>query len=222
MVPVELKRKLPKNRVLERCACLETDILHNLAVKWTSKLNRYAQKEGIELQKMILGMEIILHNIPKIVLMIVVSLILGIFQQTFVTWLSFVCIRRYASGLHASNSTTCTVMTLLMFVAMPYVMQNITIGAITFILIFAIVGLGLYIYAPADTKARPILGKKKRGRLKRSAVIANFVMLAVTLIFLNEVFYVLVAMGAVYAVVVVLPLTYKILRRSIKNYEQYE
>jgi accessory gene regulator B len=104
----------------------------------------------------------------------------------------------------------------------PYALQGIYINTAAFILIFAVIGIGLYKYAPADTAARPILGKKKRARLKKKAVAASIVVLVLALVFLNEVYYGLVAAGAVYAIIAILPLVYKILGRSINNYEQYE
>ena len=180
------------------------------------------QKEGIELQKMTLGLEILLHNIPKLVLMVAVSAILGILTQTIITWFSFVCIRRYASGLHATNSITCSVTTLLMFVLTPYILYGFHINMWILVVIFAVIGFGLFKYAPADTAARPILGKRKREKLKKKAVIASGILLVLALLLNNEAFYTLIAAGAVYALILVLPFTYKILGRSTNNYEKFE
>ena len=201
---------------------MKKDLTHALAVSWTSKLNRCSHKEGIDLQKMILGMEIILHNIPKLVLMVIIASLLGTLYYTLATWLSFVLIRRYACGLHAGSGINCTIMTLLMFVAAPYVMQGVYINEITLILAFVLIGFGLYRYAPADTEARPIIGKNKRARLKKSAILTSLLVLALTLILRQEALYVLVTVGALYALIVVLPPTYTVLGRSMKNYERYE
>jgi accessory gene regulator B len=195
-----------------------------MAVTWTSKLNRYVHKEGLELRKMTLGMEIILHNIPKLVLMVSVAALLGILLHTVITWFAFACIRRYASGLHASNGITCTLMTLLMFVAAPFALQvtYVDISVAVLLLMFALIGFALYLYAPADTAARPILGEKKRARLKKKTVTSSIIVLALTLVFLDEAFYGHVVLGASYVVLTVLPLAYRILGRSMNNYEQYE
>ena len=195
---------------------MKASYTHTLAVAWTSSLNRYVQKEGIDLQKMTLGLEIILHNIPKLVLMTATAAFWGILPQTMITWLSFACIRRYSSGLHASNGITCTFMTLLMFVAAPIALQNLYIGATTLTAIFAIIGLALYKYAPADTASRPILGSKKRARLKKKAVVTSTIVLALSLLFVDSIYYVNIVTGAIYTVIVALPLTYQILGRSMK------
>lgn len=80
-------------------------------------------------------------------------------------------------------------------------------------------------YVP-DTAARPILGKKKRAKLKKKAAIASGFVLSLALILrftLNDqIFYSLVALGAMYAVVSVLPVTYMLLGRSMNNFEKFE
>jgi len=197
-------------------------MLHTLAVSWASKLNRHVQRGDTDYKKMVLGMEILLHNIPKLVLLVAVALFFGILPQTAITWFSFACIRRYASGLHANNSIICTVMTLLMFAAVPYLLQGIHFSERSLVLAFIPIVLALYRFAPADTAARPILGKKKRAKLKLKALAASGCLLALTLVLRNESFYGLVAAGAIYAVITVLPISYMVLGRSFNNYEQYE
>jgi len=171
---------------------------------------------------MVLGIEILLHNIPKMILLVLISAVLGILMQTLITWLSFAIIRRYASGLHAKNSITCTIYTLAMFIVVPYALRGVYIHLSIVILVFAFITLALYRYAPADTKSRPILGKKKRALLKRKALISCGFLLVLIAVPQFEAFRALITVGAVYAAMAVLPATYKLLGRSMKNYEQYE
>ena len=201
---------------------MKTDMLHNLAVSWTGTLNNYVKKEGTDVQKMVLGMEILLHNIPKLLLTLIIAFAVGILPLTLITFLPFVGIRRYAAGLHAENSITCAVMTLLMFVAVPYALQGIFLNEIVLIALFATLAAALYKYAPADTASRPIIGKNKRLKLKRKSVIVCVVTLILALMLRAEAFYVYVAAGATFAVITALPQTYKLLGRSTNNYEKYE
>ena len=196
---------------------------YSLSVALTHKINQHVQREGKDLQKMLLGMQILLHNIPKMILIITVSYFLGILPQTLITWFSFAIIRSYASGLHANNGITCAIMSLIMFVAIPYSLQGIyIINAAALVLFFVIAMFGLYKYAPADTAARPIIGKNKRVRLKKRALAASIVLLVIALLFLNENHYVLVTTGVSYALICILPITYKLMKRSMNNYEQHE
>ncbi|MCL2189138.1 MAG: accessory gene regulator B family protein [Defluviitaleaceae bacterium] len=201
---------------------METSVLHRLAVSWTIALNRYANRDGLELKKMILGMEMLLHNVPKLILMVVTAYIVGILPLTLATWLSFAVIRRYASGLHANNSIVCSVMTIIMFVFLPLALQNVIISHVTLVVAFATFGVSLCLYAPADTLARPIVNKMRRIILKRKSIIACFSLFITTLIFHMDKLSVAILIGVACAISLTLPISYKALKRSMNNYEKYE
>ncbi|MCL1877862.1 MAG: accessory gene regulator B family protein, partial [Defluviitaleaceae bacterium] len=82
--------------------------------------------------------------------------------------------------------------------------------------------LCLVLYAPADTKARPLIGKQLRDSFKRKAVFCGFLLMGVALLIPNGNVKFLLSVGAAYQTICILPLTYKILKRSVKNYEAYE
>ena len=198
------------------------NIIHTIALNLTDKLNTHANKEGIDLLKMTLGIEIFLINIPKIIFILIISMVLGILPQTLTVFLSFAVIRRYACGLHAKKSITCTLVSMLMFVAVPYVLNGIEVNLLALTLIFIVVIILLYKYAPADTDARPIIGQKQRKLLKKKAIIASAVLFLLALSMDDGGINLWVAIGMVYGVVAILPHTYKILGRSVNNYEEYE
>ena len=200
---------------------LKTSLIHRIAVLWTSKLNYYTKREDVELQKMTLGMEIMLHNIPKIILLTTVSYVIGILHLTFIIWIPFAVMRMYASGLHAKNSITCTLMSLTMFVLVPFTVQEMQISKLTLFIIAFVTCLGFYKYAPADTEARPIIGKNKRAKLKKQAMLSSLAIFAASFFLYNE-FNLLVAISYVYTLVAILPLSYKLMRRRGNNYEKYE
>lgn len=196
--------------------------IHSIAVGLTEKLNKHVNKEGIELQKMVLGMEILLINIPKIIFILILSTFLRLTLHTFIILFSFAFIRRYASGLHASNNINCTFVSFFMFIVIPYLLQDVIINEIILIFIFTFTCFGLYKYAPSDTAAKPILGKSNRDMLKRKAITANIFILFLALLIHESKFFILFSTGVIYGVICILPLTYKILKRSMNNYEKYE
>jgi len=201
---------------------MESRLTRAAAEHLAIKINRYAQKEGIELEKMILGAEILLINVSKIVIIYSLAVWLGILTQTFVTHAAFALIKRYSFGLHALNSTVCTLVSCIMFVGIPLLLYGVHINNYTVAAVFAAVVLVLYQYAPADTKARPLIGARLRAQLKVRAVVCGMVLAAIALIIPSETIKLSLVLGAVYQSMSVLPLTYKILKRSEKNYESYE
>jgi accessory gene regulator B len=58
--------------------------------------------------------------------------------------------------------------------------------------------------------------------LRKKAVICGVALMAVTLLIPDNSIKTLLTLGAVFQTVMILPITYKILKRSERNYEEYE
>jgi len=194
----------------------------SIAVSLTGLLNRYTKRDGIALTKMTLGMESLVINVSKMLVIYLLAITLGIVWQTFVTHFAFVVIKRYSFGLHALSSLVCTFAACAMFVAVPWVLRGAGLGNFGVFVIFSGVILAMYFYAPADTKARPLIGQGLRSGLKKKAVLSAVLLMIVTLIVPDEAVKLLLTVGAVCQTIMVLPLTYKILKRSERNYEKHE
>lgn len=206
---------------------MEDRLIHSVALNLSNRLNCYVHRDGNDFLRLVYGMEVFIMNASKLLIVFILSHLLGIFIYTISVLVGFNFARRAAHGLHASNSTACTVSSILLFIAVPYLLKDVAIGSIAVLLIFCVVILLLFLYAPADTESRPLVGRKKRARLKKRAVISGITLMLGTLL-IGEVSTVsggiqtMLTLGAVYEVVSVLPLTYGILNKNYRNYEQYE
>ena len=186
------------------------------------KLNCYVNKDGIALVKMILGIEVVIIHVIKIVIIYSLALLFGVLLQTLATHVAFFILKRYSLGVHSLSNFICTILSCSMFVLVPWIMNGIEISNLVAAVIFIPIIVLLYLFAPADTNARPLVGVLLRGRMKKKAVICG-ILLAITTLLLPE--YSLnffVVSGAVYQCITILPITYKILKRSERNYERYE
>jgi accessory gene regulator B len=96
------------------------------------------------------------------------------------------------------------------------------ISNVVVLAVFLPIIICLCLYAPADTKAWPLIGNKLRMRMKKKAVICGLSLMVVTLMIPGEATKLLLTIGAGYQSIAILPLAYKILKRSEKNYEKYE
>ena len=201
---------------------MENDIIRKSALRLSCMLNSHIGKEGLEFKKMILGMEVLIINVSKIIIIYLLAALLGVTLYTLVIHVAYIVTKRFSFGLHALNSTVCTIVSCTLFVAVPWGLQGVGVGNEVVFIIFAVVILCLYKYAPADTKARPLVGKLLRARLRKNAVICSVVLLVVALLVPSGELKLLLALGSVFQCVSILPITYKILKRSTKNYEIYE
>lgn len=194
----------------------------NIAEVFTVRLNSYIHKEGLELIKLKLGIEIILINLTKFTIIFLVAAFTGLLKESILMSLVFASIRKSAFGLHAKNSIVCTITSINMFVTGAYISKYLLINNIMVILIFSIIISLLYKYAPADTEAHPLLSKKLRDRLRKKAVVTGIALMIITLTIPSSRIKTLIVLASCYEVINILPLTYKILKRRYRNYENFE
>ena len=201
---------------------MENKLIHQAAENLASRFNRYMGKEGLELQKLVLGLEIMIINVSKFIIIYLAAFLLGTLWQTVVLHVGYMLVKRYSFGLHALNSTICTLVSCTMFVFIPRLLQGVGVNSWVVLTAFVPIIVCLYLYAPADTKARPILGAKLRARLKRKSVVCGMVLLVIALIVPDSHVKLLLILSAAYQCMGILPITYKLLKRSVRNYETYE
>ncbi|MBK2003255.1 accessory gene regulator ArgB-like protein [Listeria ivanovii subsp. londoniensis] len=168
------------------------------------------------------GLEIIIINVMKFAIVYGLALVTGVLLQTMTVHLSYLWLRRYSFGLHATKTLNCTLMSLAMFVLTPLVFQNvlsnnwIVLGAFGFIL------LNMYFFAPADTENLPLIGEEHRKNLKRKAMIGTLILTGIALLVPFAEMKTLIVIGSLFQVISINPITYKLLRRRYRNYEKYE
>lgn len=197
-------------------------MLHSAALLLAKRLNQHTNREGLDFLKLTLGIETFMINLSKLIVVYTLSAVLGIVLQTLTVHLGFLLIKRYSFGLHALNSTVCTVVSVCLFVVVPYVLSGLYITNDVLIPVSVCILFILYMYAPADTKRRPLFGKENRALLKKKAMVCGIILVCVALFIPNGHIKFLIMLGAVYQALMLLPVTYTILKRSGKNYEAYE
>lgn len=168
------------------------------------------------------GLEIILINAMKFIAVYGVALLLGIVWQTITVHLAYLMIRRYSFGLHATKSWVCTVVSVSMFDLIPYFAKGLLLNNWIVLGVFIFVLLNVFFFAPADTESLPLIGKDNRKKLKRKAMVCTLLLTGIALLVPIAEMKVLIMLGALYQVVSINPLVYKILNRRYHNYESYE
>ena len=193
-----------------------------LAKKVTEWIAGETSLNEIEYLKIKLGIESILINISKSLIVFFAAMFFQTLILTILAYVAYVAVRKFSQGLHAKSSVMCTIVSILMFVAVPYMVQNVVIDRLWVFL----VGVGttylLYKYAPADTEKSPIIDYDVRKQLKWRSVGANIFLMFIALVVYNSMVRTMIVTGVVMQIIMVLPITYKILGRGYNNYEEYE
>ncbi|MBM5597610.1 accessory gene regulator ArgB-like protein [Listeria seeligeri] len=168
------------------------------------------------------GLEIILINVMKFAIVYGIALVTGVLLQTMTVHLSYLWLRRYSFGLHATKTLNCTLISLTMFVLTPWIFQNVLSNNWIVLGTFAFILLNMFLFAPADTENLPLIGEGHRKKLKRKAIIGTLILTGITLLIPFAEMKTLIMIGSLFQVVSINPLTYKLLRRRYRNYEKYE
>lgn len=197
------------------------DLISKLSNNLALNINQYMKKDHGEFEKLKYGLTILLINISKISTLLIAAFILGIFKYTLLYFLCFVCIRAFAFGAHAEKSISCTLSNLIIFLGGTYLSSILKIDNYGVMLIFILNFILLYRYAPADTKARPIIGRKLRKKLKIKALIAATLLMIVALIVQNNITKTIITLAVLSESLCIIPLTYKILKKEYDNYEKF-
>lgn len=185
-------------------------------------LLKNSEPDEIVYLKVRLGIESMMINISKGLIVYSIAILLQTLAPTFITHMSYLVVRKFSQGLHAKSSFVCTIVSIIMFVFLPCVVQNFLIDRPIVFLIGVIATYLFYKYAPADTEKSPILDAENRNRLRKTTVILSIFLTLFALGIIDPMIRTLVTLGLVLQVIMILPITYKILGRGYRNYEKYE
>nr|WP_142415616.1 accessory gene regulator B family protein [Hathewaya massiliensis] len=197
------------------------DLVSKLSNNLALNINQHMKKDDEEFEKLKYGLTVLLINITKMTVLLIAAFTLGIFKYTFLYLLCFVIIRSFAFGVHAEKSLNCTLSNLIIFLGGTYLSNILRLDNYGITIIFMLNLLLLYKYAPADTKARPIVGKKLRRKLKIKALISASVLMIIALIVPNNMCKTIIALAVLSEGLCITPLTYKILKKEYDNYEKF-
>lgn len=167
------------------------------------------------------GLEAIYLTTTKIIVIMAVAFILKIFKEVILVILFFNILRSTGFGLHAPKSWICWVLSTTFFIGGTYLCKILILDKYI-LLILSVLGLILLsIYAPADTKKRPLIKKKKRIIFKILTII--FTVIYIVIIFVSDITLInnILTFSIILESMMVLPISYKILRLSYHNFKNY-
>lgn len=175
-----------------------------------------------EIDKLRYGLEGLYLTITKIVFIIIISLLLGIFKETIILLLIFNIIRFVAFGVHAKKSIHCLISSTLFFIVFPILCINVQIPIIVKYIISPILVLLIGIFAPSDTVKRPLINKKKSLIYKILSILISSIYVTLSIFIKNNTLSNCFIFALIMQVIVILPITYKIFDVPYNNYKNYE
>ena len=86
--------------------------------------NNYPDYDDDKLDEIRYGLEAIYLSLTKVVVILLVTLILGIFKEAVMVLLFFNGLRLFAFGIHAKKSWQCWISSSILFMDIPYLCNN--------------------------------------------------------------------------------------------------
>jgi len=174
-------------------------------------------------------MEIIMYGLEgfyltntKLIVIFLLAWLLGMFKEMFLTLLFYNILRVFAFGMHASKSWHCLLISSLFFLVSPFLGMMLDINYyFKIICVIMLTGL-VIIYAPADTEKRPLINKKKRLRWKILSIIIAIILSVCIILFDQNKLSNYMLIGFIEAVLMILPITYKLFGLPYNNYKTYK
>ena len=116
------------------------------------------------------GLQNIIGELPKGVIILLIAYILGIFKLTLISILIVAPYRCFSGGVHMKTHIGCIIYTLLLYSGSALLWKYVVLTGVTKYVIASVVWIFCMImiklYAPADTENVPILRKKERRQKK--------------------------------------------------------
>lgn len=187
----------------------------NKCINYIQKNTNY---DEIKLKEIEYGLLAIYLTIEKLFIIAIIAAILGIFKEMVIYLLLYNILRIPSFGLHATKSWICLLSSTLLFIGIPYMCKFLTIH-ILLKLIVCIIGICfMYKNAPADTKKRPIVNKKRREFYKFSSTILTIIFSFAVIISKNNFISNCFVFSIIMQNCMISPTIYKIFKLPYNNY----
>lgn len=172
------------------------------------------------------GIQIIIGETPKIFLMFITGILLGLWWQTLIGFLILLPYKGVSGGFHLKTHLGCILCTNIVYCgnALLSTIYTFPSDLVKYIVIGAIYVFGLImvsIYAPADTENLPILTKKERKIKKILSYVFLTINMVVAIFVPNKVISNLLIFGTLFQTFTITKIAY-IITKNKSGYELYK
>lgn len=181
----------------------------------------YPNYDKIKIDEIRYGLEAIYLSISKVVVILFISFLLNIFKEALILLLFFNGLRSFAFGIHATKSWMCWIASALLFIGLPYICLHFYVPIFIQYFILTISFICFILYAPADTKKRPLVRKNRRSKFKILTIIVATIYILLFLHTNNAFLKNVIMYSMLLESVLIHPFTYRMFNLPYKNYEEY-
>lgn len=180
---------------------------------------KYQSISDYDKKKVKYGLEGLYLTITKMVLLTILALLLNMFKEFILVVVFFNVIRYTGFGFHAEKSYQCLLFSTFNFIAIPFLLLHIQLSNFFVYTTCAICIFYYLLFAPADTKKRPLSNKRKRIIRKIITVMIGFIY-TLMIILLNNTYWTSIILSAmIIQAIIISPLIYRLFNQPYNNYK---
>lgn len=201
-------------------------MIDNICTFLTNRIRKEMPEVDDEKAEIIFyGLQNILGEIPKTILLFLMATVLGILKETVITFILIMPYRSASGGFHLKSHMGCILGTSLYYFGIVFLSKYVVFSQmIKYVTIFLIWIFGMIMikkYAPADTENVPILSKKIRRRNQILAYVFFSIGLVVAGILNNNVISNILIFGNLIQTLTITKLAYRLTKNKY-GYEVYQ
>lgn len=190
--------------------------------KMKVKMPEITEEQGEVIQY---GLELIIGEFPKIILLFVLGFLLGIGWYVLFAFIAIVPYRGMSGGFHLHTHLGCILTTNIFYIGNVLISKYLFLDNIEKYILIAlsyIFGiLMISMYAPADTENVPIISKKERKRKKILSYIVLTILLSAAILIQDRILSNILIIGSIFQTMTITRIAYKITKNEY-GHEIYE
>ncbi len=167
------------------------------------------------------GIETLYNLATKTIVILILTFFAKSIKECLLIILFYTMLRIFAYGLHASGSLGCWLTTIPVYVGGSLLIKYITIPKYIVMIIWVIYILFVSLWAPADTKKRPLIRAERRKKLKIEALGMSIVFLMIIYFVKNNLIVTTMGFCMILEGICICPLTYYLTGNKFNNYIYY-
>ena len=190
----------------------------NSSMELISKNGQYNDEQ---LEIIAYGLEGLYLTFTKMIIIFSIAYLLGIIIEVIILLICYNIIRSQSFGIHASKSIYCLISSLVMFIGGALICKYCILPFSLVISLAVVCDICLLLYAPADTHKRPLVNVKRRKRFKLVSFSLGIIYTILIIVFREYPIVNYLLFGMFEAVIIILPITYKVFKLPYNNYKNY-
>ena len=173
-----------------------------------------------ELDKMKYGIEGIYLTITKLFVILLLGFIFNILYEIILLLVFYNFLRFFGFGYHARNSLECLIISISLFFILPLLVSKQLLTFNYKWLLVSLCIINFLLFAPSDTKKRPMINKKKK-RIRKTFVILITIIYSIIIPFVDYKLSSILLLSIVIQTIMVNPFIYMIFKQPYNNYKNF-